>query len=455
VRFLRSGLLACTTMNFALTTAFLLSLQSTDLAEPAPRRALRRAPDPALLLIGTPGVRQVTIPGVAGRFALDGFDVDRPRPGQSLSARLYQLRYGARPAGLDALHYQVLTRDPRSGALALSDLMRLPLGSDAEAAAVVRTAPAHGPMDASEISYPTVASIQITLNSEPVHTLWTRELSFFDHLGVKKRVSVDFARSSGLTWNGTVDATNLATLQSLADVGNRSHWDDLRLENNGGTTTLDIARLTVILHYEKGSQYEEDIPIVDRTLNRTLAAGTASIDLDSYALGTRKAFAGITPTMHQVVQLAAADFGKSGSDGSDGYGSNPKFNGADNNLCSEFVSWYLHEAGVVMAGEDFRDITATAQIDAAFHNAGRRYDYHNGYQDWILAGGTARYTPQPGDFLARRYGGEYEHAMIVLEWDDAAKVMTVINGPWPVTLRYVSIQDLEESGYDFRVGRLR
>ena len=56
-----------------------------------------------------------------------------------------------------------------------------------------------------------------------------------------------------------------------------------------------------------------------------------------------------------MARLAAADLGKSGSDGWDYRFPgkwNPKYNNGNSLLCSEFVSWYLHEAGVEVGAED-------------------------------------------------------------------------------------------------------
>jgi len=45
--------------------------------------------------------------------------------------------------------------------------------------------------------------------------------------------------------------------------------------------------------------------------------------------------------------------------------------------------------------------------------------------------------------------------MMMLRWDDAAKEATVINGPWPVTLRKVRVEHSElNQGKDYWVGRL-
>jgi hypothetical protein len=432
-----------------LITAFFLAASTTLCAQDRP------AGEQRWLLLGTPAAEPVQVPGITGRLGLQAPIPCPPGLGATVAAQLDRLRRSPELLPLGVLHFQVLSRAAESGDFRLGDVMQLALGTDAEACSVLPAAGGPQGPAASEIVYPTVKTIEITLRSEPDHTLWTRYLTFTNYRDATKRVPIAFARKSGLTWAGTVDAEALATLQSLADTGNRSYWDDMKLENRGGSTALDIGRLKIVLHYEKSASYEEDVPIVDSTLNRTLAAGYAAIDLDSYALSTRKGWGGIHWSMHPVLQLAGGDFGKCGSDGADGYGTNPKFGGSDNNLCSEFVSWYFHQGGLEIGGEDFRHITSTSQIDAAFNAAGRRYDYNNYYQEWIHNGSCLRYTPRPGDFLARRYDGEYQHSMIVLEWDDATKTMTVINGPWPVTLRRVAIQDLEEDGYDFRVGKIQ
>lgn len=409
-----------------------------------------------VLLIGALAQRPIDVPGVKGDLGLVGAHVDSAGPAPVISARLFELRHATPASELTELHYQILEQDPSTRALGLSDVMRLPLGSDEEATVALRTTPVDPPMDANDIVYPNITSITMTLNREPSRASWVRLLTFTNYQGAEKVVPIAFTRSSGLTWRGRLGPAGLETLQSLATTGNRSHWDDMKLENRSGGTALDIAHFTLVLHYDKGgSDYEENIPVVDTVINRVLGAGSASIDLDAYATTSRMSFGGIHSSAHAIVKLVAADFGKSGSDGRDGFGSNPKYRGDDEQLCSEFVSWYYHEAGLVIDGHDFRDITSTSKLTPIFEDDGRRYDYNNGSRQWILAGGTERYTPQAGDLLARRKGSEYEHSMIVLGWNDATKVMTVVNGPWPVTVRYVPIQEVEEEGKNFEVGRIR
>jgi hypothetical protein len=188
------------------------------------------------------------------------------------------------------------------------------------------------------------------------------------------------------------------------------------------------------------STCQTDIPIIDWSINKTLDAGTSSIDLDIYAQITRYLWAGIDFYGPAFVFTALCDLGKSGSDGVDEFGTNPKYNGDNGYLCSEFVSWYYHEGGLVIDGSDFRDIEKTQTMHTIFKNAGLLYRYNKIREAFVHIVTGDVYEPRAGDFLERRYDGQAEHAMMVLRWDDTTKEITVINGPWPVTLRTINVQ---------------
>ena len=308
----------------------------------------------------------------------------------------------------------------------------------------------------SEIRRPLDPTIELTLAREPEHSKFDRHLTFRNHRKQAKRLKVSFVRASGLMWRASGFPAGTDEFRSLADTGNRQYWDSMLLENRGGDTEIRVAHLMIRMHYDDiPSGCSTDIDILNADIGQTLASGQSSILLDPYARLSRMNWAGITGSAPLCVVAAAHDLGKSGSDGSDQYGSNPKYGGSVSQLCSEFVSWYYHEVGVVVGGKNFRDIVGAAQMHDIFSSAKQLYRYHSGKRAFIHAETEAVYRPQAGDFLERRGPGGPEHSMMMLRWDDAAKEATVINGPWPVTLRKVRVEHSElNQGKDYWVGRL-
>jgi hypothetical protein len=355
------------------------------------------------------------------------------------------------------VHYQVLdTLGPPS----LGRLLQYPEPpAVAGAGDVEEAAGAAGPL--AEIKYPLTPRIELTLDALPSLTTFDLYLVFQDHDHRTRALQVRFRRSgASMTWLGDVFPDGLGALTGLADTGNRSHWDRMFLHNyNACAFAIDRVRIHV-RYGNLPSGCSTDIPIVNRVVDQALPAlwfcFPGALALNVAAVESRRAWAGVTDADAWVVQLAAEDFGKSGSDGADAFGANPKYDGRDELLCSEFVSWYLHQAVLPWAAANaFRDIVGTEQLDDLFDAEGRLYYYHLGQQRWLNMDNGAVYTPRSGDFLERRGEDGAEHSMIVLRWDAVAKVATVINGPWPVTLRTVAVDELERNGgKDFRVGRI-
>jgi hypothetical protein len=217
-----------------------------------------------------------------------------------------------------------------------------------------------------------------------------------------------------------------------------------------------------------------NIPIVDWNIYKDLKAGYHKLSLNSYRSASLYKWAGIGASNDPAfVRAAARDLGKSGSDGSDNYGSNPKYGGTDSNyLCSEFVSWYYYHYGIKVNGKSLRDITTTQQLHDLFKAEGTLYRYNSGnyLQDFVHATTGETYIPQAGDFLERRGPDGAEHAMIMLRWlpkdpsslnsNDRLNQALVINGPAPVTLRLVKIHKDETAtgeNYpkDYYLGRIK
>jgi hypothetical protein len=338
-------------------------------------------------------------------------------------------------------------------------------------------------------NYPLEPKITLEMNSQPIHNNFSRYLSFEDHTGAVKRLKVKFKKQTGLTWEADSFPDGIGTLQSLVHTGNRSYWDKLYLENRGGTTTLPIKHLKIVMVYDNppgssphGSNHvvngldlsdidHAEIPIVDWEINMDLLSGYDKIDLTEFRKRSLYKWAGLTADDPDYVRAAIEDCGKSGSDGNDQYGSNPKYRAEIDNLCSEFVSWYYHEENVKVNGQSLRDITYAQQLHDLFKAEGKLYRYNSGnnLQDFVHAETGERYIPKSGDYLERRGPDGAEHSMIMYRWlpkdpsaakaDDQLNQALVINGPWPVTLRLVKIhKDEKATGEgnpkDFWLGRI-
>jgi hypothetical protein len=234
----------------------------------------------------------------------------------------------------------------------------------------------------------------------------------------------------------------------------------MSLENRGGRTPLAIEYLKVQINYDIKDSLEDDrwerLPIVDSTISSTLVAERGVIDLEAWARASRCKMAGLDFSAHPAVVLAAHDIGKSGSDSSDQYSGNPKYAKPDQALCSEFVSWYYHEAGVVInqPGE-FRTIDFTGDMHGIFGNSKRLYRYNNATGKFQHSDSNAEYLPRSGDFLERRKDGVSKHSMLLVSWDPTARTALVLNGPWPVTLRRIQLSTIEQTkNVDFWLGRV-
>lgn len=194
-----------------------------------------------------------------------------------------------------------------------------------------------------EENRPLEPRIVLDLSAAPAHASFSRHLTFQNHRGQNKRLLVEFRKTGTLRWEAGAFPEGIDSLRSLADTGNRCYWDRLFLENRGGRTTLAIHRLQVVMRYQNppglspaGIDHAA-IPIVDWTIGMQLLAGDDGICLDEFARRSRFSWAGMADTDPLFLRMVAEDLGKSGSDGGgqDQYGSNPKYGGAIDMLCSE------------------------------------------------------------------------------------------------------------------------
>jgi len=328
---------------------------------------------------------------------------------------------------------------------------------------------------AAEENYPLEPNIIIDMSEQPAHSSFSRYLTFQDHTGRRKRLKIAFKKTGTLRWESNTFPNGIDVLESLVDMGSRSYWDRMFLENRGGRTTLPIERLQIIMRYQNPPGRSPDhlnhaeIPIVAWEIGMPLLSGYDEICLEEFARRSRYNWAGIEDSDPTVIRMVADDLGKSGSDGrrQDQYGVNPKYGGRIDLLCSEFVSWYYYEANIKVNGKSLRDITGTQQLHVLFKAEGTLYRYNSGtrLQDFVHATTNERYTPKSGDYLERRGPDGAEHSMIIYRWlpgdpsasnsHDRYNRAIVFNGPWPVTLRLVRIHEREiNDNKDFWLGKI-
>lgn len=322
-----------------------------------------------------------------------------------------------------------------------------------------------GKNTSSEISLPQSVSMTITTKSKPASRVMSRYLTFENFKNEVIRLKIELTRKSDSSLEVTGFPDSLHNLQVLGSLNHRSYWDKVYLENRGGNTEIEIARISMTIKYVKVSGgCEKEIPLLNnRWVNRTLKKDSR-IWLSGYMASDLRKWAKLSPSAHKVARMAVADLGKSGTSdkGFDNFADNPKYKGAINNECSEFVSWYLHEAGLRFGPlpglrniSVFKNITATQKIHDIFKALKKSYAYNNAKKQFINESTGRSYTPKAGDWVGRRGGGKAEHSMIMLKWDSRKRIATVINGPYPVTLREVKVHELEtrdDDPKDFIVG---
>ena len=316
--------------------------------------------------------------------------------------------------------------------------------------------------------------IRLVLNTVPLHNNFTRYLTFRNQAGSQKSVEVAFVRTSALNYLGTVTASGLTTLQSLADQNKRSYWDSMYFENKGGTTALDINQFFAEVEYNQTCCGREQIAQIGYMVSQTLAAGTDSFYVAAY-VGRRnfaQDYLGLTSAEFSALpaplRYFVYDLGKSGSsDSSDSTAVNPKYGLTGEALCSETISWYYYEHGQAGFRETFRDTQSHAVMHDAFLAGDRLYCYHASRHQWIKRDAAYNwvladtYVPQPGDYLDRRdsdgnaANGDDGHAMMLASWDAATGIAVTLDGPWNINFRPVDIDAQETAGtYDYCVGRI-
>ncbi len=336
-----------------------------------------------------------------------------------------------------------------------------------------------------------VMIIELNDDPDPQNDNFTRHLVFKNYDKNKITVDFNFTRKSHLLYEAIVDESDetieeLEELQKLRTEGNRSYWDEMRLENRGGITTLPIKHLFLQITYNRvTSSCENDIIIIDYDINSTLG-GTDSdfpmkIPLNNFAQFSRLNW--VQEKVKDIIDIdyiytantspsflaAVRDIGKCGTAVDDEYGvhsddedvfANPKYGPEEENLCSEFVSWYYANEGTAVGKKIFHKKHYTIHLMNEFEDKARLYSYNGTTKRFEHTVTGDVYYPQPGDFLARvkekEHGKKSTHSMMIAGWNDAEdkKRAAVINGTNPVTLRKVKVQDHVEDGYEYYIGRI-
>jgi len=271
-----------------------------------------------------------------------------------------------------------------------------------------------------------------------------------------------------LIYEAILDETVPQELKKLQDMcleNNRSFWDEMLLENRDEIPELFIKHLFFAVTYNSTTQgCINDITILDWNIDQVFEHSYSRIYLNTYARFSRLKWvketvksitgknyvydANTCPAFLAVVR----DIGKCGTSGFNMYDSNPKYGAGEENLCSEFVSWYYYHTGACFGRKDFKDIRSATILIGLFEQADRKYEYNSVTKQFEDSLTQEVYQPQPGDYLWRTNQG---HAMMIAGWDEEANVAAVINGPWPVTLRTVDIQkDEVSSDKEYCIGRM-
>ena len=315
---------------------------------------------------------------------------------------------------------------------------------------------------------PTDLTIEVRLKQSITTTQLTRYLVFTNRDGLVKTVAIEFVKTGSRHLLGKPTSDSLWELRSLVNLNNRSYWDEMTLENRGGSASLDIEWLEVWIDYDEHPRGIS--PMIAAEDDVFLAAGIDTLTLDPVNGRRRhvKDKFGWSEmeyrALPEALRMMMDDIGKSGSsDESDSDSAlNPKYmTGDDIDLCSETVSWYYYETGTTLPREDFRDIEVHAVMYRAFRDAKRLYCYNKDSDAWVMKGyddewiDGVTYTPQPGDYFERSNSSDYGeasngHAMMLVQWDPDRDIVDYVDGPWPIGFGVI---DVAEESAQYCVGR--
>jgi hypothetical protein len=324
------------------------------------------------------------------------------------------------------------------------------------------------PLASWAATVPIKSQLRLTLDEIPSQDNFSCYLEFHDYEQNAVFIKFDFKKVGNLIYEAILDETAPQELKKLQDMcleNNRSYWDEMLLENRDEIPELSIKHLFFTVSYNSTTKgCINDITILDWDIDQAFEQSYSRIYLNTYARFSRLEW--VKETVKSITGkdyvydantvpaflAAVRDIGKCGTSGFNMYDSNPKYGAGEENLCSEFVSWYYYSQGTPFGRKNFKDIFSATTLIGLFEQADRKYEYNSVTKQFEHSLTQEVYQPQPGDYLWRTNQG---HAMMIAGWDEEANVAAVINGPWPVTLRTVKIQkDEVSSDKEYSIGRM-
>lgn len=286
--------------------------------------------------------------------------------------------------------------------------------------------------------------IEITLRTKPENNNFKRFLLFRDYEGNRVRFPVKFKKKKGLTYQSSEWPEGFELMQKFLDEGNRSFWDEIWLENRKGKTALDVGHVQMKLTIKGiGKSGKRSIEFINHDVNRVLEAGSTKINLNPAAIATRYRRARMKFEAPPVVRAALRDLGKYGTDAVNGtpQNENPKFGPSVKQGGPEFVAWYYHDEKVKVGKNVFDRPSAGDDLVAHFRSISRLGSWQKSKSGFYNTKTRKKVEPKAGDYLHdRREGG---HAMLIVSWNPRRKMMRVLTGPKPVTLKRIDFSKLD------------
>lgn len=369
--------------------------------------------------------------------------------------------------------------------------------------------------------YPTNMRAKMTLKPGTVCPSYVaREIEFKNKDDELISVTVHFRPTSTCNYDGAVvtgnpsDYNDIDDLRLLAELNNRTYWDDMYIANNGGGSTLEITSLTIEIEYNNGVdrnfgfsnsfwEVENDIsgrmasgilpginvpPVGKKTLalsnwkfracdvcNFLSTNGIEDNDGNVYDNCTSlshisQCVTNLQDNFQSWTRAFMYDLGKSGSDTElRGGESLPKY-GDDEALCTETVAWYYGRYAYTSGGNDgfyegvYENRDNMTPLRNFFRTQGRLYCYLQG--NWIKNTGAAptgpwrpsqTIDPMAGDIIFYEWtnaaGDDLKHTQMVVDWDDTNDTITFIDGP-RVGMGQLDVSANSLPQYFFCVGRI-
>lgn len=324
------------------------------------------------------------------------------------------------------------------------------------------------PAAVSAATVPVKAIFRLTLDTPPGQDGFVSYLEFLNYQQDAVLVKLEFKHKKNRVYEAVLNAKvpdELNKLVKMCEEDNRGYWDEMWFSNREENARLAIKHIFFKVIYNSGTKgCLNDITILDWDVDRVFEQSYSKIPLNSYARFSRLKWvkaavkkitgkdydydANTCPALLEAIR----DIGKCGTEGSSWVDMNPKYGAGADNLCSEFVSWYYHNAGTPFGRSIFKDLVGSIPFINLFSSAGRAYEYNNLTRRFEHFQTGAPYEPQPGDYLRRINSG---HSMMLAGWNSETKTAAVINGPWPVTIRKVEVQKEEDtSEKEYQIGRV-